>query len=75
VFPFLNRKMDFSEEQEQHKLIHSTLDALSAKLRAAKAEPTAFNAAELKETFVNFREPLVGLVSCSRYFTGFDMSA
>jgi len=58
VFPFLNRKMDFSEEQEQHKFIHSTLDALSKKLRTAKADPSTFNAAELKQVFQDFREPL-----------------
>ncbi|KAJ7758202.1 hypothetical protein DFH07DRAFT_741888 [Mycena maculata] len=58
VFPFLNRKMNFSAEQEQHKFIHSTLDVLNGKLRAAKADPSKFNAAELKQTLTDFREPL-----------------
>ncbi|KAJ7141987.1 hypothetical protein C8R46DRAFT_968177 [Mycena filopes] len=59
VFPFLNRKLDFSEEQEQHKLIHSTLGSLKTKLRAAKTDPAKFDPAELKQIMVEFREPLL----------------
>lgn len=66
--------MDFSEEQEQHKFIHSTLDALSKKLRTAKADPSTFNAVELKQIFQDFREPLVSLAQSSCYFVGSDMS-
>ncbi|EIN08723.1 hypothetical protein PUNSTDRAFT_102186 [Punctularia strigosozonata HHB-11173 SS5] len=58
VFPFLNRKLDFSQEQEQHKLIHSSLQTLTEKLTAAKADPSKFDAAELKAIVTGFKDPL-----------------
>lgn len=59
VFPLLNAKMDFSTEKEQHKAVHSGVEGLLNAVNAAKTDPAAFNAAELKELMVAFREPLV----------------
>ncbi|KZW02261.1 hypothetical protein EXIGLDRAFT_735740 [Exidia glandulosa HHB12029] len=58
VFPFLNRKMDFHKEQDEHKVIHDTVDAILTFLTAAKADPSKFDAAHLKQILVEFREPL-----------------
>ncbi|KAF5385012.1 hypothetical protein D9615_001028 [Tricholomella constricta] len=58
VFPFLNEKMDFSGEREQHEAIHKDLERLLAMLFDAKADPTKFDAAKLRDLMVAFKEPL-----------------
>ncbi|EJD39076.1 hypothetical protein AURDEDRAFT_116273 [Auricularia subglabra TFB-10046 SS5] len=58
VFPFLNRKLDFGKEAEEHKVVHSTISTILALLTAAKADPSAFDAGRLKQILVDFREPL-----------------
>lgn len=63
VFPFLNTKMDFSNEKKQHEVIHTTLDKLLNMINAAKADPSKFSAEDLKKLMVEFREPLVSLSS------------
>jgi hypothetical protein len=64
VFPFLNKKLDFSPELEAHKVIHAGLDELLATIRASKADTTTFNADKLKEMMVKLKEPLVR--ACSK---------
>jgi hypothetical protein len=64
VFPFLNQKLDFSSEAEQHRVIHTHLDSLLASFRKAKEDPTTFNAPLLKERMIAFREPLVQVALC-----------
>ncbi|PSR83537.1 hypothetical protein PHLCEN_2v5691 [Hermanssonia centrifuga] len=59
VFPFLNQKMDFSREEEQHKVIHDTLEKLLAIIQSAKEKPAQFKPDEMRELMVNFKEPLV----------------
>jgi len=58
LFPFLNQKLDFSNEVEQHKLIHGALDAVIDSIRAAEADPATFDAAKLKSLMETLREPL-----------------
>ncbi|KAF8532743.1 hypothetical protein JB92DRAFT_2687030 [Gautieria morchelliformis] len=58
VFPFLNKKLDFSQEIEAHKIIHAGLDELLATIRAAKADTSLFDAQKLKEMMVKLKEPL-----------------
>ena len=59
VFPFLNTKLDFSQEIEAHKIIHAGLDELLAAIRAAKNDISLFNAEKLKDMMVHLKEPLV----------------
>ncbi|KAG6811265.1 hypothetical protein H0H92_008258 [Tricholoma furcatifolium] len=58
VFPFLNQKMDFSGEKAQHEVIHTKLDKLLNLVLDAKADPTKFDAAALKDLMTEFKEPL-----------------
>jgi hypothetical protein len=61
VFPFLNQKLDFSHEIEQHKTIHAGVDELLPFIRAAKADPAKFDAPRMKEMMQALRGPLVSL--------------
>lgn len=63
VFPFLNRKMDFSGEIGEHKVIHAALDEILAHITAAKADPSKFDAPKLKGMMEAFRTPLVRVAS------------
>jgi hypothetical protein len=58
VFPFLNQKLDFSEEKEAHRVIHHHLDGLLESIQAAKADPSKFDAPALKTAMVDFKPPL-----------------
>ena len=58
MFPFLNRKMDFHKEADEHKVIHDTIEAILAFLTAAKADHSKFDAAHFKQMLTEFREPL-----------------
>ena len=49
MFPFLNTKMDFSHEKEQHKDVHAFLDNFLEHIRAAQADHSKFDAKMLKE--------------------------
>lgn len=51
--------MDFSQEEEQHKVIHEGLEKLLGLIHAAQADHAQFKAAEIRELMVNFKEPLV----------------
>lgn len=55
MFPFLNTRMDFSGEEEQHKVIHAALDAILALL----SDPAAFDAAQAVALMGPLKEPLV----------------
>jgi hypothetical protein len=69
MFPFLNQKLDFSREREQHQVIQSALDALLMDFRLAKADTSKIDPGPLTVAMVALKEPLVsstiGLV-CSR---------
>ncbi|EPQ59768.1 hypothetical protein GLOTRDRAFT_24705, partial [Gloeophyllum trabeum ATCC 11539] len=58
VFPILNTKLDFSREIAQHKVIHERLDALLAFIASAKADPSKFDAAKMREMMFAFKDPL-----------------
>ncbi|THG99462.1 hypothetical protein EW026_g2899 [Hermanssonia centrifuga] len=53
-----SEKMDFSQEEEQHKVIHEGLEKLLGLIHAAQADHAQFKAAEIRELMVNFKEPL-----------------
>ncbi|RDB19400.1 hypothetical protein Hypma_013483 [Hypsizygus marmoreus] len=59
VFPFLNQKMDFSPEIEQHRVIHDTLHVLLPLIEEAKADPSKFDAEKLKKIMIDFKDPLI----------------
>jgi hypothetical protein len=65
VFPFLNQKLDFSHEIEQHKVIHAGVDEVIASIRAAKADPTKFDPSHVKDLMQKLREPLASVFSVS----------
>ncbi|EKM53128.1 uncharacterized protein PHACADRAFT_259303 [Phanerochaete carnosa HHB-10118-sp] len=79
VFLILNKKMDFSHEQEQHKEVHSFLDNFLAKIRSAQKDNSNFNAAELKQLmqsskeamFTHFSEELVHIEASKLREAGF----
>ena len=52
VFPFLNTKMDFSKEIEQHQTIHATIEKLIGIIDKAKANPSSWDPAEMKELII-----------------------
>jgi len=58
VFPFLNQKLDFSEEAEAHKVIHDALDKLYAMVEEGRNSPNSFDSKKLKELMEGLREPL-----------------
>ncbi|KAG5731283.1 hypothetical protein E4T56_gene6521 [Termitomyces sp. T112] len=58
VFPFLNQKMNFSEEKAQHELIHANLDRILSLIVAAKADPTKFDSCALRDIMNDFKETL-----------------
>ncbi|OCH85195.1 hypothetical protein OBBRIDRAFT_798421 [Obba rivulosa] len=58
VFPFLQTKLDFSREVEQHKGVHAGVDEVLALLQRAKADPTVFDPGMLKEIMKRLKAPL-----------------
>lgn len=63
VFPILNKKMDFSHEKEQHTELHAFLEKFLATIKDAQAEPSKFNAVELKELMVGSKDVMVCAIS------------
>ncbi|KAH8119475.1 hypothetical protein DFH11DRAFT_1565247 [Phellopilus nigrolimitatus] len=58
VFPMLNKKMDFTGEAEQHKVIHDGLDKIIAMVGEVQADPSKFDIKRAKELFGNLKDPL-----------------
>ncbi|KAI0071411.1 hypothetical protein K474DRAFT_1669051 [Panus rudis PR-1116 ss-1] len=61
VFPFLNSKLDFSHEIEQHKGIHDPLSDLISMMHEAQKDVAKFDSqkiAELKSLMLGLRDPL-----------------
>jgi len=58
VFPFLNQKLDFSDEIKAHKVIHEGLDDLLAFIKEARADRNKFDAERMKSMMTSLREPL-----------------
>ena len=59
VFPFLNKKLDFSTEAKQHLVIHAALDGLLDYIRSARADTSNFDAGHLKGLMQSLQVPLV----------------
>lgn len=55
MFPFFKGRMDFSGEEEQHKVIHTALDAMLALL----GDPVTFDAAQVIALMGTLKKPLV----------------
>lgn len=51
--------MDFSHEKEQHTELHAFLEKFLATIKDAQAEPSKFNAVELKELMVGSKDVMV----------------
>ncbi|KAK9366117.1 hypothetical protein V1509DRAFT_307047 [Lipomyces kononenkoae] len=59
LFPILNTKLDFSQEQEQHKEMHDSIEKFSAYIRAARADNTKFDAKLLLQVLSDSKEVLL----------------
>lgn len=64
VFPFLNKKMDFSNEQEQHKGVHAFLTKFLETIHEAQIDILKFDSASLKHLMEASKEVLVGCFDC-----------
>lgn len=75
MFPFLNRKMDFSHEHEQHEAVHAFLSDFLAVVRAAKADAATFDAAQLKAKMLGSHDAIVRILrlfTCTAQLTMFS---
>ncbi|KAI0777634.1 hypothetical protein BD413DRAFT_601961 [Trametes elegans] len=59
VFRALNRKMDFSHEQEQHKDVHAFLDNFLVEVKAMQADPSTFDPAKLTRLMLGSQDALI----------------
>lgn len=59
MFPFLNEKMDFSEEAAAHEIIHADLGRLTATLNEFQADLSKFDAAKIRQMMEELKGPLV----------------
>ena len=48
-----------STELEDHKFVHSSLDAVLPLIRSAKADPSKFDALKIKDILEKLKGPLV----------------
>ncbi|KAF8240911.1 hypothetical protein L208DRAFT_1420317 [Tricholoma matsutake] len=58
VFPFLNTKMDFSGETEQHRVIHYSLEDLHTMIKEAQTDLSKFDVEKMKMQMIALKEPL-----------------
>ncbi|KAK7685706.1 hypothetical protein QCA50_011050 [Cerrena zonata] len=58
VFPFLNKKLDFHNEIDQHKVIFSAVEKIIATINLYQADTSAYDPEYLKSLMVPLREPL-----------------
>lgn len=61
MFPFLNQKLDFSNEKAEHVVIHDGLDKITACIEAGKETPSAFDDKALKDLMTELKDSLVRL--------------
>lgn len=59
IFPFLNEKLNFSDEAEAHKAIHAHLDTVGEYIHKAQADFTLFDPKELKRLIKELQTPFV----------------
>ncbi len=55
--------MDFSHEKEQHTELHAFLEKFLATIKDTQAEPSKFNAVQLKELMVGSKDVMVRATS------------
>lgn len=63
VFPYLNKKMDFSHEKEQHETVHAFLDDFLAVVREAQKDVAKFDAGKLQQMLLDAEGPMVRISS------------
>ena len=59
VFPFLNQKLDFHTEIDQHKVIFSSVEKIIATVTLYQSDLTKYDPEYLKSLMVALRDPLV----------------
>ncbi len=59
MFPLLNQKLDFSGEQEEHKVVHKFLTEYLGYVREAQTDTSKFDPHKLKDMMNAVHEPLV----------------
>ncbi|KAK9241683.1 hypothetical protein V1506DRAFT_550029 [Lipomyces tetrasporus] len=59
TFPYLQQKLDFAEEVEQHKKIHDALDAFLEQIRLAKKDSAAFDPARMTQILKDAEDNLM----------------
>ncbi|KAK9350278.1 hypothetical protein V1523DRAFT_420346 [Lipomyces doorenjongii] len=59
MFPILNTKLDFSEEEEQHKAMYDAVDKFATCVRAARVDNTKFDAALLIDILEGAKDVLL----------------
>ncbi|KAI0826673.1 hypothetical protein BC628DRAFT_1319755 [Trametes gibbosa] len=56
VFPILNKRMEFSHEQDQHKKLHEFLERFLELVTAARADATRFSGIRLKQLMMSAKD-------------------
>ena len=59
MFPFLNQKLDFHTEIDQHKVIFSSVEKIIATVTLYQSDLTKYDPEYLKSLMVALRDPLV----------------
>jgi len=59
LFPFLNTKLDFSSEIDDHKFIHDYLDRLDTLIKEAQVDHSKFNPQKMIQLMDELKDPLV----------------
>ncbi|KAK9369048.1 hypothetical protein V1509DRAFT_620966 [Lipomyces kononenkoae] len=59
MFPFLNAKLDFSKEEEQHKQIFDQIEKFAISVRAAREDNSKFDAALLLQVLTVVKDLLL----------------
>ena len=65
MFPFLNQKLDFHTEIDQHKVIFSSVEKIIATVTLYQSDLTKYDPEYLKSLMVTLRDPLVRPSSCA----------
>ncbi|KAK9490797.1 hypothetical protein V1508DRAFT_451139 [Lipomyces doorenjongii] len=69
MFPILNTKLDFSEEEEQYKAMYDAVDKFATCVRAARVDNTKFDATLLIDILEGAKDVLREMMESSRKYT------
>lgn len=59
MFPVLNVRLNFTQEHEQHKVVHAFLDKFLAAIRKGQQHPAAVDIEALRQLIEEGKGPLV----------------